>query len=67
MAKTVVEKHRCGDCAHITPVTEPHHLLNIHGEPIIGTCPYWTASRCTLLSWKSACEHFEPRVEVLAS
>lgn len=40
--KTEDDRNRCGDCANITPVMEPHHLLNIHGEPTLGTCPYWT-------------------------
>lgn len=53
--------HRCGDCANVTPVLAPHHLLNIKGEPTLGTCPYWTESRCTLLSWKSSCIHFKPK------
>ena len=53
--------HRCGDCANVTPVLTPHHLLNIKGEPTLGTCPYWTESRCTLLSWKSSCIHFKPK------
>lgn len=60
MAKNV-ELHRCGDCANCTPVTAPHHLLNIHGEPTLGTCPNWTESRCVLLSWRSACTFFKPR------
>ena len=53
--------HRCGDCANITPVTEPRQLLSIDGKPTLGTCPYWTESRCTLLSWKSECEHFREK------
>lgn len=57
--KTAVEKHLCGDCANVTPVMEPHHLLDIHGNPTLGTCPYWTESRCVLLSWRSECKNFK--------
>jgi len=62
MAKTTTPTlHRCGDCAHCTPVTDVHRLLSIRGEPTMGTCPYWTLSRCTLLSWLSDCPHFKQR------
>ena len=54
--------NRCGDCANVTPVTDKFHLLSIKGEPTVGTCPYWTESRCTLLSWESNCKHFKKRV-----
>lgn len=60
--KKEVEMHRCGECANITPVTR-FHTLNIYGEPTLGTCPYWIESRCTLLSWLSACEHFRQKVK----
>lgn len=63
--KKEVILHRCGECANVTPVTTPHHLLNIHGEPTLGTCPWWTESRCVLLSWKSGCKHFKPTNNLL--
>ena len=53
---------RCGDCANVTPVLSPHHLLNIYGEPTLGTCPYWTESRCVLLSWKSECRNYKEKI-----
>ena len=53
--------HRCGDCANVTEVTEPHQLLSLEGQPTLGTCPYWKESRCTLLSWKSDCKHFKQK------
>lgn len=65
MAKARAEKHRCGDCIHVTPVTEPKSLLSVRGEPILGTCPYWTVSRCTLLSWRSECKYFKQRKDLL--
>lgn len=65
MAKNNKELHRCGDCEKVTPVTSPHHLLNIKGEPTLGTCPYWTESRCCLLSWPHECNHFEEKVVAL--
>lgn len=54
-------KHKCGDCANVTEVLEPHQLLSLDGRPTLGTCPFWTLSRCTLLSWKSDCIHFKPK------
>lgn len=44
-----------------TTTTTLHRLLSIRGEPTMGTCPYWTQSRCTLLSWLSDCPHFKQR------
>lgn len=55
------ELRKCGDCANVTEVWEPHQLLSLEGKPTLGTCPYWTESRCTLLSWRSFCIHFKPR------
>lgn len=53
--------HRCGDCAHCTPVLD-FNTLTVHGrQPTLGTCPYWKESRCTLLSWKSDCKHFKQK------
>ena len=52
------EMHRCGDCGNVTPVTSPRHLLSVRGEPILGICPYWTESRCVLLSWRCICDHW---------
>lgn len=53
--------HKCGDCANVTEVWEPHQLLSLDGRPTLGTCPYWKESRCTLLSWKSDCKHFKQK------
>lgn len=62
MRKKDIQKHKCGDCANCKPVMD-FHTLTVHGrEPTLGTCPYWTKSRCTLLSWKSDCEHFKPKM-----
>ena len=55
------QQHRCGDCNNVTEVWEPSNLLSLKGEPTLGTCPWWTQSRCTLLSWVSNCEHFKPK------
>lgn len=55
------ELHKCGDCANVTEVWEPHNLLSLEGKPTLGTCPYWTLSRCTLLSWKIECKYFKPK------
>lgn len=64
MGKKVIQKHRCGDCAHCEPVTD-FHTLTVHGKrPTLGTCPYWTDSRCVLLSWKSDCKHFKHKDDV---
>ena len=59
------EKHKCGDCANVTEVWEPHQLLSLEGKPTLGTCPYWKESRCTLLSWRSDCAHFKPKPGLL--
>jgi len=59
--KTSQQLHRCGDCANVTEVLKPHQLLSLDGKPTLGTCPYWTESRCTLLSWRSDCMHFKPK------
>lgn len=53
---------RCGECEHCTPVTR-FHTLNVHGEPTIGTCPYWMESKCVLLSQKGCERHFKQRTE----
>jgi len=62
MAKKPTTLHRCGDCANVTPVTDKHHLLDLKGNPTMGTCPYWRESRCTLLSWLSNCKHFKQKM-----
>ena len=62
--KKVREMHRCGDCVHCKPVTDFHTLTVHERKPTLGICPYWTESRCTLLSWKSYCEHFKPKNDV---
>ena len=59
----MVVLNRCGDCVNVTPVTR-FHTLDIHGNPTLGECPYWTDGRCTILSWMSECEHYKRRVEV---
>lgn len=56
VAVTEVVEHRCGECSHVTPVYR-FHTLNVYGLPTLGTCPYWKASRCVLLSQKS-CSRF---------
>ena len=62
--KVTLRLYKCGDCAHCEPVTT-FHTLTVHGrKPTLGICPYWTQSRCTLLSWKSYCEHFKPKNDV---
>lgn len=63
MAKEGVEKHRCGDCECVEPVIAPSHLLSVDGRPTLGTCPFWTESRCVLLSWRSECKHFKPKAD----
>lgn len=61
--KKVAEIHRCGDCAHVTPLHR-FETLTVEGKrPTLGTCPYWTESKCVLLSWRSTCEHFVQRME----
>ena len=52
---------RCGECEHCTPVKR-FHTLNIHGEPTLGTCPYWFSSKCVLLSQAACEEHFKKKV-----
>ncbi len=59
--RNTVEEHRCGECANVTPVMYPRHLLNVRGEPTLGTCPHWTESRCVLLSWRSSCTYYAPK------
>ena len=58
--KTIV-LHRCGDCARVTPVLDKPNHFSIYGQPLIGRCPYWRESPCTLLSWQSTCIHFKPK------
>lgn len=61
MAKKTIEKHRCGDCIHCTPVTD-FHTLTVHGrKPTLGTCPYWTKSRCVILASMTDCPSFKPK------
>ncbi|MBR1449544.1 MAG: hypothetical protein IJ588_12465 [Prevotella sp.] len=56
-------KHYCGECAHVTEVTD-FHTLSVHDRlPTLGICPYWTESRCVLLSQR-ACWHFKDKGEV---
>lgn len=60
MAKSISKptvQHRCRECANVSIVTR-FHTLNINGDPTLGECPYWTASRCVLLSQRACVEHF---------
>ena len=50
-------KRVCGYCKHSTPYME-FRTLSIEGKPTMGTCPFWTASKCMLLSLDT-CEHFD--------
>ena len=51
----------CGECVHVVEVTEDR-TLTVHGrKPTLGTCPYWTESRCVLLS-QSACVHYIKKI-----
>lgn len=49
----------CRDCAHCTVYDNPKSF-SIHGTPTLGTCPYWTESKCVLLS-QFACDNFAPK------
>ena len=51
----------CKHCKHCTPYME-FHTLSLKGQPTMGTCPYWTTSKCVLLSLDS-CNHFDVRDE----
>jgi len=53
--------HFCRECANVTIVTR-FNTLSIQGKPTLGECPYWTESRCVLLSQAACKEHFKPRV-----
>ena len=47
---TVATNATCGECAHLTVMTE-FHTLTVHGrKPTLGRCPY--DARCRLLSEK---------------
>ena len=57
------ELHYCGECDNVILVTK-FHTLSVHGrKPTLGECPYWTKSRCVLLS-QIACENFKKRYDV---
>lgn len=58
--KKPVVTHKCGECANVTLVTI-FHTLSIKGEPTMGECPYWTQSKCVLLSQKACQDHFKKR------
>lgn len=61
MAKSKVSRENvCGDCKHCTPYLA-FHTLNVKGQPTMGTCPYWTQSKCVLLS-QPACKKYEKRI-----
>lgn len=47
----------CDFCKHCTPYME-FRTLSIEGKPTMGTCPYWTSSKCVLLSLDS-CNMFD--------
>ena len=53
----------CGDCEHCVPVTRFHTLTVKDKKPTLGTCPYWTLSRCVLLSQRG-CKHYKERRQV---
>lgn len=57
-AVSVRDRH-CGECSHVSPVYR-FHTLSVFGLPTLGTCPYWTESRCVLLSQKG-CGRFKPK------
>ena len=50
---------RCGNCIKVEKVMSPKHLLSVKGEPILGKCEHWTASRCCLLSWPHYCDYYD--------
>lgn len=62
--KKFIPEYKCGECAHCTPLMR-FCTLTVHGRrPTLGTCPYWTLSRCVLLSqW--CCERFKKREQAL--
>lgn len=49
--------HVCRECGNVTPF-EAHHTISVNGEYTMGTCPYWTESKCVLMS-QQACEHYK--------
>lgn len=51
-------KNVCRECEHVTIVTR-FHTLSVKGEPTLGECPYWTQSKCVLLSQKACAKHFK--------
>lgn len=53
--------HFCRECANVTRVYE-FHTLSIKGEPTMGKCPYWTQSKCVLLSQKACVKHFKMKL-----
>ena len=54
--KEIVVRH-CKECVHAVPITR-FHTLTVDGKrPTLAECPFWTLSKCVLLSQKS-CEHF---------
>ena len=67
MARAVAKKkdeelHTCGECANVIPVKR-FTTLTVNGRrPTLGECPYWTESRCVLLSMKISCRHFRKRL-----
>ena len=52
---------QCATCIHCTPTTDKNKL-SIYGEPILGTCPYWTESKSVLLSWWHVCKKYKERI-----
>lgn len=53
--------HFCRECEHVTLVTR-FHTLSVKGEPTLGECPYWTQSKCVLLSQKACVKHFKIKI-----
>ena len=50
--------HLCRECKHVVEVIR-FNTLSVHDrKPTLGECPYWSESRCVLLS-QQACKFFE--------
>ena len=53
-------EYYCRDCKNVKEVLD-FSTLSIHErKPTLGQCPYWTKSRCVILSQK-CCANFEAR------
>ena len=58
------EIHLCGECVNCTPIYDFHTLTVKDRKPTMGTCPYWTSSRCVLLSQRACKKHYKEREQV---